>query len=243
MKILCLILLTFLSIEQLNAQDVHVVLQKYLEAVGGSDKISSINSYYQHEVFSSPSVDTSHSKLKQRVTYYKLPYTRYESYYDGNKVTVAFLFPRGYKMPYLSEKEVFKIRDKKSVKGKMMLDLLNHLGGARYIVKAIEEKTISFSDTVEIEGKLYYKFTVNLQDPLNFYFNANTYLLERYDSDSNSDWYAVYSDFENVDGLVVPTIMTRNKTNNDVAYEKYELAMLDINTFIPDTYFPKKYLK
>src|SRR5690606_17850328 len=115
--------------------------------------------------------------------------------------------------------------------------LLTQLGGVRYILKAIAENSITFSDTVEIDGKLYYKFRAMLQGTINFYFNATTYWLERYDTGSGV--YSVYSDFKIINGVLIPTVMTRYRTEKDEVYEKYELAMLDINAFIPDKYFSK----
>ena len=118
------------------------------------------------------------------------------------------------------------------------------IGWTKIIIEALEKKKIEYLGKNDIHQKECHEFALSLphiKSKFHIYIDENSCLVYASFNDRASNRYTVYSNYKNVNGLLIPHLITRYDASESVSnpklIEQFKTDSVVLNIRIPDSSF------
>lgn len=234
-KIIFVLILLFSFVQLIPAQTVDEIIDKYVNAIGGMDKLNSIKTAkitgkYVSGNFEIPFTETISipDKILSEMTMQGLTM---KQAYDG---TTGWMIN-----PFQGSKEPEKMTEEQTKSMKEQADIKGKLVG--YKDKGC---TAELEGKEDMEGSDVYKIKLTDKDGdiTYYYVDASTYMMLKESSkrtvkekEITSDIY--YSDYKSIDGLLFPMAMQIKTSARGMGDQKVTLETVEFNVSVDDSIF------
>lgn len=234
-KIIIALILLFSFVQLIPAQTVDEVIDKYVSAIGGIDKLNliktaKITGKYVSGNFEIPFIETisTPDKILSEMTMQGLTM---KQACDGTTGWMINPF-QGSKVPEkMTEEQTKSMKEQADLKGKLV----------GYKDKG---STAELEGKEDMEGSDAYKIKLTDKDGdiTYYYIDASTYMMLREsnkkkikEKEITSDVY--YSDYKSIDGLLFPMAMQIKTSAQGMGDQKVTIESIEFNVTVDDTIF------
>ncbi|MGB3587951.1 MAG: hypothetical protein WBA23_15490, partial [Tunicatimonas sp.] len=225
------------------------ILSLHFEKVGGIDQWKQLRSYYvKQSSFFAPAFLPPHKRsLGDQSIGYKNVFCqwpnlqRVEMYDNNGQLGRAFVTTHNEAKMYdynLGKEHILPEEFSKEV---LYNSSLHHIGATLHLLRAHEKDSIEYNGEIVFGGKRCHMFRINIYSPstsntkLVIYLDVDTYLIHATSNTKSIEKHKIYSDYQNVDGFVVPH--TNVSYDKGVIFEEYKILKTEINSEVDNLLF------
>lgn len=225
------------------------ILLLHFDKVGGIDQWQQLNTYYVKR----STLTTSHFlpphersfddySSGHTNTYFQAPDQRRDELYKDDKgATLTFITNRDKSMLFRHSIGKESILPEIYHKSVPYSQHLYSIGATPHLLSALKKDSLNYEGIVDAYGRQCYMFFSAVRNParenlnLIIYIDVVTHLVHAVSSTSKELRYALYTDYKNVDGLVIPHTYT--SYDDGVLHEEYKILEVKINQPLDDLLF------